>query len=45
MSRIPEELADDDLMELYDRYNNGDWDDEEERIYLEETLFSSTLDD
>lgn len=40
MSQIP-----DDLMELYDRYNKGDWEDEEEKIYLEETLFSSTLDD
>lgn len=43
MSRIPEELE--ELAELYDQYNNGDWEDEEEKIWLEETLFSSTLDD
>jgi len=40
MSRIPEELE-----ELYYQYNNGDWEDEEERIWLEETLFPHTLDD
>lgn len=40
VSRIPEELD-----ELYERYNNGDWEDEEEKIYLEEILFPSTLED
>lgn len=43
VSRIPEEL--DELFELYERYNNGDWEDEEEKIYLEEILFPSTLED
>lgn len=40
MSRIPEELE-----ELYDQYNNGDWEDEEEKIWLEETLFSFPRED